>query len=631
MKKGILLFVCIVMLLPILLHGEVKQVKVWGKITGLAGREVVLLDSDCKTEIVRVKGNKDRFELTAKVEIEDARPYFLYLPALGDLDLSMHVPVMYFFIDTENIQIEAKIEDGNLARKWIKGSPVMSEYLAFIAANPYHEELNRAVDAYNIAFNEYNNVNPTEENLQILRQARQREDSLATKQAEAFWAMIPENRDSKALAVIICNHYGGASVDVLEKIVDQFGESVQACYPIQKVKKRIAQVKASAVGSVAPEFELKDLEGNPVKLSSFRGKYVLIDFWASWCGPCRKEIPNIKQVYNSFADKGLVVIGVSVDQHEGEWRQAVEEEQVKYLQLSDIEGITWKLYNFNGIPFITLISPDGVILERNLRGTELRKKVEEYILGAPYASVKKGMDEINEQYNKLVEVYRGVGDVMKKAEMWEKVKLERQKRADFLLKGLKQLEGSELGLSLLKDNLFWLEGDYNVFQSAVQALGNRVPESELKTEVWNKFEKLKAEQLTGEAPDFVLLDKRGKEVRLSSFRGKKEVLLDFWASFCAPCRSQNKELNKHYKELKKRGIQVISVSLDRDKKKWLEAVKQDKISWLQLADLERTGECEVEVAYKVKVLPTVYWIGKDGMVKKKNPTVEELLESEVSD
>ena len=121
MKKGILLFVCIVMLLPILLHGEVKQVKVWGKITGLAGREVVLLDSDCKTEIVRVKGNKDRFELTAKVEIEDARPYFLYLPALGDLDLSMHVPVMYFFIDTENIQIEARIENGNLARKWIKG------------------------------------------------------------------------------------------------------------------------------------------------------------------------------------------------------------------------------------------------------------------------------------------------------------------------------------------------------------------------------------------------------------------------------------------------------------------------------------------------------------------------------
>ena len=235
------------------------------------------------------------------------------------------------------------------------------------------------------------------------------------------------------------------------------------------------------------------------------------------------------------------------------------------------------------------------------------------------------MDKINEQYNTVVEEYRGAKDVLKKAEMWEKVKVERQKRADFLLEGLKQLEGSELGLRLLKDNLSWLEDDYNMFQSAVQILGNRVPESELKTEIWDKFGKLEAEQLTGEAPDFVLRDKRGKEVRLSSFRGKKEVLLDFWASFCTPCRSQNKEMNKHYKELKKKGIQIISVSFDRDKKKWLTAVKQDKMPWLQLADLTIAGGREIENSFKVKVLPTVYWIGKDGIIKAKNPKLEDLL------
>ena len=168
MKKEILLFVCIVLLLPVLLHGEVKQVRVWGKIAGLAGREVVLLDSDYKTEITRVKGNKDRFELTTKVEVGDVRPYFLYVPSLGTLE---------FFIDTENIQIEAKIENGNLNREWIKGSPVMSEYLAFFTRNPYQKALNMAVDAYNIAFNEYNNVNQTEENYRILKQARRRTDS----------------------------------------------------------------------------------------------------------------------------------------------------------------------------------------------------------------------------------------------------------------------------------------------------------------------------------------------------------------------------------------------------------------------------------------------------------------------
>ena len=614
------MFVCIVMLLPSLLHGEVKQAKVWGKIAGLAGREVVLLDSDYKTEIARVKGNKDRFELTVEVEVGDARPYYLYLPSLGDLGFPKNVPVMYFFIDTENVQIEAKIKDGNLRREWIKGSPAMSEYLAFIAANPYGKELDEAINVYNIASNEYNNVSQTEENYRILKQASKRMDSLSVKQSEAFLAMIPENRDSKMLAVIVGNYYSGASVDILEKIVNQFGEGVQECYPIRKMKKRIAQVKASAVGSIAPEFELKDLEGNLVKLSSFRGKYVLIDFWASWCGPCRKEIPNIKQVYNSFADKGLVVIGVSVDQNEEEWRQAVKEEQVQYLQLSDIEGITWKLYNFNGIPFITLISPEGVILERSLRGIELRRKVEEYLLGDLYDPIKHGMNEVNEQFNMLVGEYREVEDVRKKAEIWEKVKVARQERADFLLEGLKELEGN-----LLKDNLSWLEDNYNVFQAAILTLGNRVPESELKTEIWNRFEKLKAEQLTGEAPDFVLRDKRGKEVRLSSFRGKKEVLLDFWASFCTPCRSQNKEMCKHYKELKKKGIQIISVSVDRDKKKWLEAVKQDRMPWLQLADLTIAGGRELDERFKVKVLPTVYWIGKDGMIKAKNPRIEDLL------
>lgn len=150
-------------------------------------------------------------------------------------------------------------------------------------------------------------------------------------------------------------------------------------------------------------------------------------------------------------------------------------------------------------------------------------------MGDLYDPIKHGMNEVNEQFNMLVGEYREVEDVRKKAEIWEKVKVARQERADFLLEGLKELEGSELGLNLLKDNLSWLEDNYNVFQSAILTLGNRVPESELKTEIWNRFEKLKAEQLTGEAPDFVLRDKRGKEVRLSSFQREKRSVAGFWA------------------------------------------------------------------------------------------------------
>ena len=617
-------YVCILMLLPVLLHGEVKQVKVWGKIAGLAGREVVLLDSDYSTEIARVKGNGDRFEIGAKVEVGDARPYFIYVPALGDLGPSMVIPTMYFYIDTDNIQVEAKIAEGSLKKERIKGSPGMTEYEGLFAKNPFEKELGVATDAYNKAFNEYNVVNQTEENLRVLKRASDRLDSLYRVRAEAFLAMIPQNRNSKMLAVVVYENYREAPVEQLEQIVSQFDASIQDCYPLRMMTDKIARVKAAAVGSVAPEFELKDLNGNLVKLSSLRGKYVLIDFWASWCGPCRKEIPNVKNVYESFGEKGLVVIGVSVDNSEKAWRKAVDEEQVKYLQLHDSDGVMWKLYNFDGIPFMTLISPEGVILERDLRGAKVRKNVEKYLLGERYASIKKELDEIDERYNNEAEGYGDVKDILKKAEISEKLGKEYQKRTDFFLNGLKQLEGSQLGLELLDENLFRLEHEYDTFALALQALGDRLPESELRTKIQDKFEALKAEQLTGEAPDFELLNTRGKKVRLSSFRGK-EVLLDFWASWCAPCRSKNKELNKHYKELKKKGIEVISVSLDNDKKKWLEAVKQDKISWTQLADLNGFEKSEVKEAYKVKFVPTVYWIGTDGMIKAKNPKLEDLL------
>ena len=624
MRKGIVLFVCAFVFLPILLFGMEKRVRVSGKIAGLAGREVVLLDSDYRTELARVKGNGDRFDMRVSVEVGDARPYYIYVPDLGDLGPSMVIPTMYLYIDTEHTRVEAKIEQGSLKREKIKGSSAMAEYEGLLAKNPCEKELDVAGKAYNEAFNEYNMVNQTEENLRVLKRASDRLDSLYRARAEAFLAMIPQNRTSKMLAVIVHENYREAPVEQLEQIVSQFDTSIRDCYPLRMMMERIARVKAAAVGSVAPEFELKDLNGNLVKLSSLRGKYVLIDFWASWCGPCRKEIPNVKNVYESFGDKGLVVIGLSVDNSEKAWRKAVEEEQVDYLQLHDSDGIMWKLYDFDGIPFMILISPEGVILERGLRGAYVRKNVERYLLGERYASIKRDLDEMDELYNREAAGYCEIEDVLKKAEISEKMGREYQKRTDFFLNGLKQLEGSQLGLELLDENLFRLEHDYDTFALALQALGDRLPESELRTKIQNKFEELKAEQLIGEAPDFELTDARGKKVRLSSFRGK-EVLLDFWASWCAPCRSKNKELYKHYKELKKKGVEVISVSLDNDKKKWLEAVKQDKISWIQLADLNGFEKSDVKKVYKVKAVPTVYWIGADGMIKAKNPKLEDLL------
>ena len=148
---------------------------------------------------------------------------------------------------------------------------------------------------------------------------------------------------------------------------------------MRRLEDLIQRGKSCAVGHEAPDFELATPTGEKIKLSSLRGKYVLVDFWASWCGPCRKEIPNIKKVYSEFKDKGLEVIGVSIDNSDKAWKKALEEEKLDYLQLGDPKNITSKLYNFNGIPFIILISPEGIILDKGLRGETIREKIAEYL------------------------------------------------------------------------------------------------------------------------------------------------------------------------------------------------------------------------------------------------------------
>ena len=146
----------------------------------------------------------------------------------------------------------------------------------------------------------------------------------------------------------------------------------------------------------------------------------------------------------------------------------------------------------------------------------------------------------------------------------------------------------------------------------------------MKTAIFSAYEELKAKQLTGKAPDFTLPDKTGKSLSLSDFRGKY-VLLDFWASWCAPCREKNRALNEKYAQWKVRGLEIISISLDDNKQAWLKAVEEDKIQWIQLADLAGFKGSRVARDYKISQVPTVYLIDPQGEILCTNPTEEELL------
>ena len=144
----------------------------------------------------------------------------------------------------------------------------------------------------------------------------------------------------------------------------------------------VDRLRKTAVGQPAPEISLPDPNGKIVSLSSFKGKYVLVDFWAKWCGPCRRENPNVVKAYHQFKNKGFDILGVSLDRTREDWVQAIQEDGLVWNHVSDLkyfDSQAAKDYNINGIPFSILIDPKGIIVAKNLRGSQLQKKLEEVL------------------------------------------------------------------------------------------------------------------------------------------------------------------------------------------------------------------------------------------------------------
>jgi len=195
---------------------------------------------------------------------------------------------------------------------------------------------------------------------------------------------IKENISNAVGVHLLKQNYYYMTVDELDPLMSQVPDAYAQDKAILRIKDTVAKMKATAVGQKFTDFTMKTPDGKEVKLSDFvgKGKVVLVDFWASWCGPCRREMPNLVEAYKQYKKKKFEIVGVSLDRNIDDWKKAIKELNITWPQMSDLkfwdcEGA--KLYAVSGIPHVILIDGEGTILARGLYGEELLKKLAEIL------------------------------------------------------------------------------------------------------------------------------------------------------------------------------------------------------------------------------------------------------------
>lgn len=288
----------------------------------------------------------------------------------------------YFFVlkNGEVLTFKADLEDPLMVYT-VEGSDISAKLKGFNELNQnYLSEITDLEKEYAQRIGE----NPDQKE-QIIDGLRAKYDALVYARGKATVDFAQKNKDNLAGFYAISSlddaQYLAFEQDKIafaETIKDKFGNN-QA---VKEFVAHMAELKPLSIGQKAPEFELLDVKGKTVKLSDFRGNYTLIDFWASWCQPCRLENPNIVKQYKRFNSSGFEILGVSLDSKLESWKKAIAEDQLTWTHVSDLSMWNSKaaeLYKVRQIPSSFLLDPDGIIVAKNLNGETLGKFLEVHL------------------------------------------------------------------------------------------------------------------------------------------------------------------------------------------------------------------------------------------------------------
>lgn len=229
---------------------------------------------------------------------------------------------------------------------------------------------------------------------QSYMEAQQNQDQAGMQQIEKDFMVIQQEagrfavnfskkHHNSVIAPFLGMMYLGQEEDKqpeLKSLYDTLTLAVKGSYFGQKMAELVKRSEGTAIGSPAAAFSLPDVNGKQVALSSFKGKYLLIDFWASWCAPCRQENPNVVNAYNKFKSKGFDVLGVSLDKNKEDWTRAITQDKLSWTHVSDLkywDNEVAKLYGVQAIPANFLLDKEGNIIGKNLRGDQLEARLME--------------------------------------------------------------------------------------------------------------------------------------------------------------------------------------------------------------------------------------------------------------
>ena len=336
-----------------------------GTITGGEANNVYLLQRQGRTidTLAKAPVAEGKFKLTGSVA--GLTPAFIAVEGQRGQNL----------IFVENADFTANLNLENPTATKIEGTAtqgIANQYTAI--SNEMGKMANELNQSYRTAYQEKDEAK--------MKELQEQYENLMKDYEAKEDAINKANADSYVAAYFLAGKLYEYDYEKLVQKFNTLGENAKATEPGKTIADRIQKLSAVAVGQVAPDFTLNTPDGKPLSMHSIKGKVKVIDFWASWCPPCRRENPNVVKAFNEYKDKNFTIVGISLDKDKSKWMKAIADDNLAWTHLSDLKY--WDseipaLYGVRGIPANVLLDPDGVIVAKNITGEDLHKKLKEVI------------------------------------------------------------------------------------------------------------------------------------------------------------------------------------------------------------------------------------------------------------